>query len=76
MCALTVTLVPMELTEERALEAVPYVARAGERLGRQYDAGLAVYDDLAAPSWEAFQRSRRRFLNAVRPPRDRRRARP
>jgi hypothetical protein len=72
MCALTVTFNPTALSDVRDLQAMPY-ERASERLRRQYDAGLAVYDDLAAPSWEAFLRSRQRFLNAVRPPRDRHR---
>jgi hypothetical protein len=43
--------------------AMPRVEGASERLRRDDDAGLTGYDDLAAPSWDAFLRSRRRFLN-------------
>jgi hypothetical protein len=39
------------------------VEHAGERLRRQYDEGIMGFDDLGALGWDAFQESRRRFLN-------------
>jgi hypothetical protein len=44
-------------------EAMSHVERARARLRSQYDAGLTGYDDLAAPGWDAFLRSRRRCLD-------------
>ena len=45
------------------------VERAALRLARGYERGTSGYDDLAAPDWEAFLVSRRRFLAGGRRPR-------